>query len=58
MKTKKFGKKLTLNKETILNLDELNFIHGGDGWSKNQQQTACVCPLSVSYCNICPTELC
>ena len=41
MKTKKFTKKLTLNKRTVsnLNADEMNAVHGGD---ETNEPTICV----------------
>lgn len=58
MKTKKIGKKLTLNKKTIAHLynGELNAIRGGDGFTK--VGLSCLyCPITTDAytCDTCDT---
>jgi hypothetical protein len=58
MKTKKIGKKLTLNKNTVAHLDngELNAIRGGDGFTL--VGLSCIqCPITTDAytCATCVT---
>jgi hypothetical protein len=57
MKTKKFGKKLNFNKETVVNLDTMMMknIVGGDPYS--QFKTLCMTNCSNCGTNTCDTCL-
>ena len=55
MKTKKFSKKLELNKNTIANLgnNEMDIIKGGEGDSHRItvcEKTICICPTTYTKC--------
>ncbi len=49
MKTRKFDKKLALNKETVANLnkDEMKNAHGGKPFTRET-----LCPMTCYTCNI------
>jgi len=58
MKTKKFSKKLSLNKETIADLksNDMKFVHGGNMQPETRYGTSCPvqnCTATGVPCNAC-----
>lgn len=62
MKTKKFSRKLMLNKKTVANLNGsmMGKVHGGEGDSQTPANSCCMGPTDCPNCTqtcYCPTEV-
>jgi hypothetical protein len=64
MKSKKFSKKLFLNRKTVANLSgsDMGNLHGGEGFPATSrlciETDPCICPSYYTDCGTCTPSIC